>query len=385
MKLIKNAHIVTVTDKVIENGSIEIDKGRIVGVYDKNVTRKGAEIIDAKGYSVYPGFIDAHCHVGIMESGISGGAGDDTNEAIDPITPHVRAIDGINHEDDAFVEAFERGGVTSVMVAPGSANLFGGEVCFLNTKGSHVEDMLIKEEIGMKMALGENPKRVYGGQSKSPSTRMANAALIRETFYKAKQYADKKKKDKDTGFDLKMENLQKLIKRKTKARIHCHRADDIATAIRLMKEFRIPFVLEHATEGHRIAPLIAEAGIPACVGPTLTGRLKQELKYKTIDTVKVLFDHGVKVSIVTDHPIIDLYMLPVCAGYALSTGLKEEDVLKMITINPAEVCGVDDKVGSIEKGKQADLVLWKGNPLYPDSNVKKVFIRGNMVYENKNI
>ncbi len=381
MFLIKGAKVFTVTDGIKEKTDVFIKGGKIDKIAKNIKAPKGAKIIHADGLSLYPGFIDAHCHVGIMEEG-NGQVGNDTNEMISPSTPHLRAIDGINHEDPGFRDSYEKGGVTSVMVAPGSANIIGGEACFMNTYGETVDDMVIEECIGMKMALGENPKRVYGSQHKSPSTRMANASVMRENLFKAKEYL-KKKSDKKAkqSFDLKMENLSKVIKKKVPARIHCHRADDIITAIRITKEFKINSVIEHATDGHKIPKQIKKAKLPCCVGPTLIGRMKEELKDRTIETVKVLVENGVDVAIVTDHPVLPLHALPMCAGYALKTGLSEEEILKTITINPAKICGMEKKVGSIEKGKQADLVLWSGNPFFPDSQVEKVWIKGEMIFE----
>jgi len=381
MFLIKNAKVYTITDGIKEKTDVLIKDGRIEKI-EKNIKApKGVKTIKAAGLSLYPGFIDAHCHVGIMEEG-NGQVGDDTNEMIAPSTPHLRAIDGINHEDPGFKDSYEKGGVTSCMVAPGSANIIGGEVCFLNTYGETVDDMVIDACIGMKMALGENPKRVYGSQHKSPSTRMANASVMRENLFKAKEYS-KKKGDKkaEQTFDLKMENLSKVIKKKIPARIHCHRADDIITALRVVKEFKIKAVIEHATDGHKVNKQLKDSKLPCCVGPTLIGRTKEELKDRSIETVKVLLEKGVDVAIITDHPVLPLHSLPMCAGYALKTGLSEEEILRTITINPARICGVDKKVGSIEKGKQADVVLWSGNPLYPDSQVEKVWIKGDMVFE----
>jgi imidazolonepropionase-like amidohydrolase len=236
------------------------------------------------------------------------------------------------------------------------------------------------------MALGENPKRVYESQRKSPTTRMANAAVMRQALYKAKKYVEKKKDKKGKpDFDLGMENLAKVITKKMPARIHCHRADDIVTAIRVANEFKIKIVLEHATDGHKVADVIAKNKIPVCIGPTLTGRVKEELKDRTVETIRVLHEKGVLVSIITDHPVLPLHMLGLCAGYALKTGLEEEEILKMITINPAKLMGISDKVGSIEKGKDADIIVWKGNPLYPDAHVKYSFVNGELIYENEKI
>jgi imidazolonepropionase-like amidohydrolase len=382
MYCIKNGKIFTITNGIIDKGDILVRDGKIEDIGVNLNVPDGYTIIDAEGMLVYPGFIDAHCHAGIMESGEGGDAGDDTNEMTDPVTPNVRAIDGINPVDTAFRDALVNGGITSVMVAPGSANIIGGEVCALKTCGKIVDDMILEEIIGMKMALGENPKRVYGSKGKTPFTRMANAAVMRESFFKTQEYIkNRAKKDSTTPYDLKYENLAKVIKREIPARIHCHRADDIATAIRIMKEFGLDYIIEHTTEGHLIPDYIALQNISVCVGPTLTGKSKLELRNKTIDTVKVLHDRGVKVCISTDHPVFELFLLPVAAGYAMKTGLSHDDIIKMITINPAEVCRISDRVGSLEVGKHADIILWDKNPLNTGANVQLAMVNGKIEYK----
>lgn len=343
-----------------------------------------AEIIDAEGRLVTPGFIDAHCHLGMWEDGI-GFEGSDGNEMVDPVTPHLRAIDGINPMDITFKEAYE-GGVTCVATGPGSANVVGGQFAAIKTFGDRIDDMIIKEPLAMKIAFGENPKRVYNSQKKSPMTRMAIAAILRETLMKAKRYVEKLEKAKDDPsktpeYDMKMEAMAKIIRKEIPLKAHAHRADDIFTSIRIAKEFDLDITLDHCTEGHLIADYLAKEGKPALVGPTLSDRSKFELKNLTFDTPRVLNEAGVKVAIITDSPVIPLQYLPVCAGLAVRAGLDEIEAFKAITINPAEILGIQDRVGSIEQGKDADIVIFEGNPI-KDLGCKTyaTFIEGKRVF-----
>ncbi|SCG81964.1 amidohydrolase [Proteiniborus sp. DW1] len=384
MLLIKNARIYTMTENgVIENGSILVEDGKIKEVGRDIVAPLDAEIIDVEGRLVTPGFIDAHCHLGMWEDGI-GFEGSDGNEFVDPVTPHLRAIDGINPMDVTFKEARE-GGVTCVATGPGSANVVGGQFVAIKTYGDRIDDMIVKEPLAMKIAFGENPKRVYDGQKKSPVTRMATAAILRDTLSKAKRYVEKLEKSKDDPskapeFDMKMEAMAKVIRKELPLKAHAHRADDIFTAIRIAKEFDIDITLEHCTEGHLIATHLANEGKPAIVGPTLSDRSKFELRNLTFDTPKVLHDAGVKIAIMTDSPVIPLQYLPICAGLAVRAGLDEMEAFKAITINPAEILGIQDRVGSIEVGKDADIVIFDGNPL-TDLGCKthSVFIDGKRI------
>lgn len=384
MILIKNAKIYTmVNNEVIENGSILIEDGKIKEVGKDIVAPLDAEVIDAEGRLVTPGFIDAHCHLGMWEDGI-GFEGSDGNEAVDPVTPHLRAIDGINPMDVTFKEARE-GGITCVATGPGSANVVGGQFVAIKTYGDRIDDMIVKEPLAMKVAFGENPKRVYDSQRKSPTTRMATAAILRETLAKAKRYVEKLEKAKDDPsktpeYDMKMEAMAKVIRKEIPLKAHAHRADDIFTALRIAKEFDVDITLEHCTEGHLIADHLAKEGKPAIVGPTLSDRSKYELKNLTFDTPKVLHNAGVKIAIMTDSPVIPLQYLPICAGLAVRAGLDEMEAFKAITINPAEILGIQDRVGSIEVGKDADIVIFDGNPI-KDLGCKTyaVFIDGKRV------
>lgn len=385
MIFIKNGKIFTMTDGVIENGSILIKGGKILEVGKDLVAPLDAEVIDAEGRMVVPGFIDAHCHLGMCEEGI-GFEGSDGNEMVDPVTPHLRAIDGINPMDISFKEAY-MGGVTTAVTGPGSANVIGGMFVALKTYGKRVDDMIVKEPVAMKIAFGENPKRVYESQKKSPITRMATAAILRESLFKAKKYLEKKELAKDDPtkmpeYDMKMEALAKVLNKEIPLKAHAHRADDIFTALRIAKEFDLDITLDHCTEGHLIADYLAEEGKGAIVGPTLSNRSKFELKNLTFDTPRILHEAGVKVAITTDAPVIPLQYLPICAGLAHKSGLDEMEALKAITINAAEIAGIAHRVGSIEVGKDADLVIFDSNPIKDiDCKTYVTIINGEIVYK----
>ena len=339
-------------------------------------------VIDAQGQWVFPGLIDAHCHLGIGEE-IYRYEGDDLNEMSDPLTPEMRAIDGINPEDEGFRDA-RLGGITCVFSCPGSANVVGGTGVVMKTAGRVVEKMVVRDPAGLKVAFGENPKSVYGEQKKMPMTRMGTAALLRQAFvdaqnYKEKCELDKKDPEKASERDLGMETINLVLDKKIPLRAHAHRADDIMTAIRIAREFDVDIVLDHCTDGHKIADIIKEYNYPAVVGPSLINRAKVELKDKTFNTPGVLANLGVKVAIMTDHSVTPIEHLPLCAALAVRNGMKEEDALKAITIWPAEILGVAQRVGSIEIGKDADLVIWDGNPLSLDSTPVVVMIDGKIV------
>lgn len=382
MILIKNGKILTMAGKTIENGEVLIDNGKIVDVGEEIVAPLDCQVIDAEGGYVMSGIIDAHCHIGMWEDGM-GFEGADGNEATDPVTPQLRAIDAINPADFSFKEAYENG-VTCVCTGPGSANVIGGTFTIIKTRGKRIDDMVVKEPAAMKIAFGENPKRVYNSKNRMPSTRMGTAALLRETLYKAKSYLAKKEKaekdlDKMPDFDLKLESLLPVLKGEMPLKAHAHRADDIFTAIRIAKEFGVKLTLEHCTEGHLIAEELAREGYPAVVGPTLTTRSKIELKELTFEAPKKLAEAGVKIALMTDHPVIPVHYLPLCAALAVKAGLDGETALKAITINPAEILGIADRVGSIEKGKDADIVIFDKHPLDVQANARYVLIDGEIV------
>jgi imidazolonepropionase-like amidohydrolase len=343
----------------------------------------GANVIDGSGKILMPGMIDAHGHAGVYEEGL-GFEGSDGNEMTDPITPHLRALDAINPHEEGIPEAL-RAGVTAMCILPGSANVIGGQGVTVHLYGNTVEDMIIKEDGGLKMAFGENPKRVYSGQKKTPSTRMATAGILRENLVKAQNYMAKQeqaKADPDKPFerDLKMEVLVRVLKREIPIRAHAHRADDIMTALRIAKEFSLDISIEHCTEGHKITKELKEAGVWALVGPTISNRSKVELQELSFNTLKVLWEAGVPVTITMDHPVVPVGYLPTAAGYAVKAGLPYEEALKAITLNPAKVLGIDDRYGSLEVGKMADVVLWSGDPLEIQSEVETVLIHGDIVY-----
>lgn len=379
---ITNATLYTITDGVKQGNILIDDEGRIAGVGDIAIP-EGTEVIDAFGKIVMPGMIDAHGHAGVYEEAI-GWEGADGNEAVDPITPQLRALDGINPHDEGIREALEAG-VTTMCVLPGSANVIGGQGVIIHMYGNTVEDMIIGEG-GLKVAFGENPKRVYSGQKKSPSTRMATASLLREQLVKAQNYLAKLEKAKDDPDkaperDLKMEALVRVLKKEIPLRAHAHRADDIITALRIADEFGVDIIIEHCTEGHKIAEELGNRKVRAVIGPTMTNRSKVEVRERDYSTLRTLWENGVQIAITMDHPVIHVQYLNISAALAVKAGLPREEALKAVTINPARILGIDDRYGSLEEGKLADIVLWSGDPLDIMSRVEQVFIHGKLVYK----
>ena len=385
MLAITNGKIYTMTGKVFDKGTLLIKEGKILEVGQEIAIPQDAKVVDAGGKYVFPGFIDAHSHIGIFEEAV-GEIGEEGNEWTEPVTPQLRAIDAINPADKAFEDAV-MGGITCVFTGPGSANVIGGQSVVMKTYGKIIDHMVVKEPAGLKVAFGENPKRVYGDQKKMPATRMGTAALLREALVEAQNYKAKREKslkdpDEIHERDLGMDVLCDVLDKKLPLRAHAHRADDIMTAIRIAKEFDLDIVIEHCTEGHLIADELAELGISAVVGPSLSNRSKVELKNLSFITPGVLAQKGVKVAIMTDHPVIPIQYLPVCAALAVREGMKEEDALAAITINAAEILGISDRVGSLEKGKDADVVIWNGHPLDIKSKPSCVIINGEIVYKS---
>lgn len=378
---IHNGRIKTMTGQEFL-GSIWIEERKIKALGETLEAPEGVAILEAEGKWVFPGFIDAHCHVGIGEE-IYQSEGDDLNEMTDPLTPELRAIDGINPEDEGFRDA-RLGGITTVFSTPGSGNVIGGTGVVLKTTGKIVDRMIVREPAGLKIAFGENPKMVYGEQKKMPMTRMGTAGLLRQALVDTQTYLEKieegkddpeKKPERDLGY----ENIARVLKREIPLRAHAHRSDDIMTAIRIAREFDVDLVIEHCTEGHKIAEELAEYGYPAVVGPSLVNRAKVELKDKTFKTPGILARAGVKVAIMTDHSVTPIEQLPLCAALAVKDGMDPEDALKAITINSAEILGVSDRVGSLEVGKDADLVIWSEHPFTLQARPEVVLINGQIV------
>jgi len=363
MLLIKNGHIKPMVGRELENGCLLIDdNGKIAALGQALEAPEGTQVIDAGGRLVTPGCVEAHCHIG-LDNEAMGWEGHDYNEIVEPLTPQLRAIDSINPMDEAFGLALQ-GGVTTACTGPGSANVVGGTFVAIKLFGKRVDKMIVKEPLAMKCAFGENPKRCYGqGMKKSPVTRMATAALLRELLFKTRRYMEDKEAGKNPAFDMKLEAMIPVIKGEIPLKAHAHRADDILTSIRVAKEFGVKITLDHCTEGALIADELAQEGLSAFVGPSLGGKTKIELKNKSFTTPATLHAAGVPISIITDAPVIPLQYLPMCAGLAVNAGLDLEEAWRAITINPARQTGIADRVGSLEPGKDADIVIWAANPL----------------------
>ena len=363
MLLIKNGKIKTMVGPDIENGCVLIgDDGRIAFVGESTEVGEDVTVIDAGGRLVTPGCVEAHCHIGVHNSAMRW-EGADYNERSNPVTPHMRAIDGINPIDETFELAIKNG-VTSACTGPGSANVVGGTFTAIKLVGKRVDKMIIKEPLAMKCAFGENPKGCYGQSgAKTPVTRMATAALLRELLAKSRNYLEAKEAGKDPAYDIKLEAMIPVMKKEIPLKAHAHRADDIFTAIRIAKEFDVALTLDHCTDGALIADELAEEGYPAFVGPSFGNKSKIELANKSFDTPAVLNAAGVPISIITDAPVIPLEHLPMCAGFAVSAGLPYEEGWKAITVNPANQTGIGDRVGSLEAGQDGDVVIWKEDPL----------------------
>ena len=368
-------------NKTIERGYVRTEGNIIVDVGSMSTLapNNDEQILDVKGAWVLPGIIEAHCHIGITEEkwGI---IGDDCNEGTNPITPSLRAIDAINPMDPAFHDAIQAG-ITSVMVGPGSSNVVGGQFAFIKTQGRCIDEMLVKHPAAMKVAFGENPKTAYGDKDQLPSTRMGIAALLRETLYEAKQYVRDKENGKLQKEDFQMEAWIPVFRREIPLKAHAHRADDILTAIRIAKEFEIDITIDHGTESHLIVDEIKTSEFPVIVGPELTSRSKIEVKNMNFRTNKVLSEAGILFAITTDHPVTMIQYLPLCAGIAVKNGLPVEEGLKAITINAARICQVDDRVGSIKKGKDADIAIFTGNPMEVFTETLYTIINGQIVYD----
>ena len=378
--LIKSGNIFPITSGPFK-GDILIENGKIAKMGEK-IDDPNAEIIDATGKFVFPGFVDAHSHIGLFEEGV-GYVYQDGNEMTEPITADVSVMDAFNPSDPAIERAL-RGGVTTVMVLPGSANPIGGQGAIVKFKSKIVDEAVVKFPAGLKMALGENPKRVYGEKGKKPSTRLGISAVIRGFFMKVRDYMEKKKRaiEKDGVFletDPQMEVGELVLKGEIPARIHAHRADDILTAIRLADEFGFKLVIEHATEGYKIADYIKKKNVPLVLGPLFGFRTKLELQDMTYEAIKIINEKGILASLMCDHPVVHLEHANIHTATALRYGAKEEDLLKMLTINPAKIIGMEDRIGSLELGKDADIVIWNFHPFDFKAKAEHVFIEGEKV------
>lgn len=385
MLAVINARLHTVTGGGVVDGTVLIDdEGRIAAVAEDVQIPDGTEIIDADGRDVTPGIIEAHCHAGVSEEGL-GWEGSDGNEATDPVTPHMRAVDGANPEDKAF-SAFRAAGVTAAQITPGSANIIGGQQFAVKCREADIiEQMVVLEPSGMKAALGENPKRVYGSK-KGPSTRMGNAATLRQWLQKAKDYAEKKESEGDEGggkFDAKLEALKNVIDREIPLRIHCHRADDIATAMRIAGEFDIDYTIEHATQASKIPEYLAEHDVFCAVGPSLVFEAKVEMRGNGFASAVALFEHGVRFCLTNDHPVVHGRNLRAAAGILSSWGVPPEEALRTVTLSAAEHMGLDCRMGSLVPGKDADLVIWSGDPLDARTFADCTIIDGEIVFERE--
>jgi imidazolonepropionase-like amidohydrolase len=383
---IVGGRVVPITGEPVDGGTVLIVNGKIAAAGRDVLVPDGARVIDAAGGWVLPGFVEAHGHVGVHEEG-EGWAGQDTNEMTEPVTAHVRAMDAINPADIGFRDAIS-GGILAVNVNPGSGNPIGGQTAALKCWGRTVDEMLLKAPAGLKSALGENPKRTYSQQKKMPSTRLGTAAVIRGAFVEAANYlqridAERAKpadERKPVDRDLKLEALGMVLRREIPWRQHCHRADDIATGIRIADEFGYRLVIDHGTEAHLIADLLAARDIPVVIGPLLTSRSKVELRNRSLTTPGKLAAAGVTIAITTDHPVVPIHFLAYQAGLAVKHGLDEEIALQALTINPARIVGIDDRVGSLEPGKDGDVVIWSGDPLDVPSRVERALIDGQEIY-----
>ena len=383
MLLIKNGKIKPVVGEDLEAGDVLIgEDGKILAVGQDIEAPADATVVDAGGRLVTPGCVEAHCHIGLHNTAVRW-EGADYNEKSDPVTPQMRAIDGFNPQDEALAEAIA-GGVTTACTGPGSANVVGGSFVALKLVGKRVDKMIVKEPVAMKCAFGENPKGAYGQSgSKSPVTRMATAALLRELLYKTKAYLEKKEAGDSPAFDMKLEAMIPVLKREIPLKAHAHRVDDILTSIRIAKEFGVKLTLDHCTDGALIADELAAEGYPAFVGPSFGHRTKVELAHKDFATVAALHKAGVPISIITDAPVTPLEHLPMCAGFAVSAGLPAAEAWRAITINPAVQMGIGDRVGSLEVGKDGDLVIWNADPLVQiGAKAYMTVVDGKIVYRN---
>lgn len=387
---ITGGRILTMVGEEIEDGVVHIENGKIAAVGRRDEVevrpKPGEQMIAIKNGIIMPGIIEAHCHMGITEEK-KGMEGDDCNETVNPITPYLRAIDAINTMDAAFDDAV-RAGITTAMIGPGSSNVVGGQFALLKTKGRRVDDLIVKAPAAMKVAFGENPKVNYSGQGKSPSTRMAIAAMLRRELLEAQEYLRKKeqaeRENSDFEKDFTKECWIPVLRGEIPLKAHVHRVDDIFTAIRIAEEFKLRITLDHCSEGHLIAEDLARAGFPAIVGPDLASRSKIEVQNMAFKTAGILNQAGVMTAITTDHPVSLIQSLPLCVGLAVKAGLALEEGYKAMTIYPATICEVADRLGSLEVGKDADIAIFDGNPMEVFTKTLYTIIDGRIIYDYEN-
>ena len=381
--LIINGKIFTMEEKPIDNGFVRIKKNLIEETGEMSALKntKNEKILDVHGAWVMPGLIESHAHIGITEEKW-GVIGDDSNEQTNPSTATLRAIDGINPMDPAFHDAIEAG-ITSVMAGPGSANVIGGQFVFMKTQGRCIDNMIVKFPAALKVAFGENPKTTYGDQNVYPSTRMGIAAMLRNTLHQAVQYKKDKESGNITAENFEMEPWIPVLNKEIPLKAHAHRADDILTVIRIAREFDVDITIDHGTESHLIVDEIKKSGFPVIAGTDLTSRSKLEVQYMDFKTSGILQKAGILFSITTDHPVALIQYLPLCAGLAVKHGLPMEEGLKALTIYPARICRVDDKVGSLKKGKDADIAIFSGNPMEIFTKTLYTIIDGEIIYDSQ--
>lgn len=385
MLAIIHGNIRTMAERDYPDGYLTIERGRITEIGDMaqySVERltgdRDMRILNARGNLVMPGLIEAHCHMGITEEK-KGREGDDCNETVNPITPYLRAIDAINPMDDAFHDAL-KAGITAAMIGPGSANVVGGQFAFVKTHGRCIDRMVLKAPAAMKVAFGENPKTNYAEQNVSPATRMSIAAMLREELEKAQEYRRRMQDEPDAPPDFHYACWLPVLDGEIPLKAHVHRADDILTAVRIAKEFGLRMTLDHCSEGHLIIEELKEAGFPAIVGPDMASRNKIEVRNMAFKTAGQLSANGILTAVTTDHPVSKIQFLPICAGLAVKEGMSLEDGFRAITINPAQICGVDERVGSLAVGKDGDVAIFDGNPMEVFTRTLCTVIEGNIVY-----
>lgn len=380
--LYTNATILTMEGRNFESGYLQTEDRRIAAVGPMKDCPEG-EAEDLSGKTVVPGFIDSHCHLGLWEGGL-GFEGDDTNEDTDPVCPHIRALDGINPMDGYFEEAL-RGGITTAVVSPGSANPIGGEICAIKTGGKRIDSMLVKSPLGIKLALGENPKMSYHPKTQAPVTRMATAALIREQLWKARRYMEdlqlaQEDEERDAPeYDAKCEALLPLLRGEIQAHIHAHKAADIFTGIRIAEEFGLDYVIIHGTEAHLVSEILSELNARVICGPLICARSKPELMNQSIQNCAKLMADGIQAAICTDHPEVPIGFLKLSARVSVENGLDQNKALEALTILPARICRLDDRIGSLKAGKDADFLVFDGNPMDSGREPEQVYLMGKRV------